>query len=377
MEHVMYQFWINRPNDVEIAIFQSNFNQKPRIQDEEVTSLFEGCDIRTFRGYFNKFTFLENSDTPKVLTEVLIIPLLAHILKYTLLKKLRNELSKFDVIYFFNSNREPRLLRGKKQMQIGSAHAWFPSNSSLFKRIELRLVEYGLIMHNLNYFHLFPAQFNLLETKREEKFFSIPNGVESRKFVPGEIRENAPIKFLFNARLEECKGILLVIRAFRTLKSNEHVELHIVGSGELSSYIKLETDKRIYLHGFVSEEELQRIISSCDILVYPSKCDSFSLVVLNSLSCGLHVITTMEISKNFLPLKEEGFLTITNLDPDSIANAMLESMKNINTIRMNKSQCHNLVAERYDWKQITKELYEKIRELYKTYIDEHRGREVC
>jgi len=356
MEHVLYQYCINKPEGIDIVIFEPESALNPRISEEKVKELFKDCTIRNFKGYFNKLSSLEKSDIGKVLTEIIFIPVLAILLKYTFLRELRSQLGQFDVVYFFNPNREPKLLGRGKQILIGSTHAWFPGNSNLFKRLELKLLVDGLIMRNLNYFHFFPSQFNLLKSEQRERFFSIPNGVDSERFVPNE-REESNIKFLFLARLEECKGILTVIQAFKRLQTDKDIELHIVGSGTLSSQIERESGGRIYLHGFVSEDDLPNVISSCDIFVYPSRCDTFSLVVLNALSCGLHVITTTEISGNFNPMSEAGFITTTRPEIEDTANAMQRAIKNIESIRTNKIKCHNMVAEKYDWKKITDEFY--------------------
>ena len=364
MEHVIYELWINRPDYVEITIFQPDFIKNSRISADDLTNLFEGADLISFRGYFNKFSFFENSVSGKLLAEFIFIPVLALVLKYTFLKKLRTRLAEFDVIYFFNSNREPKLLGSGKQILIGSTHAWFPGNSNLFKKIELKLVINKLIMHNLTYFHFFPSQFSLLKEEERKRFFSLPVGVETRKFVPLNRMENSIIKFLFYARLEECKGILTVLEAFKTLKNSDDIELHIVGSGTLLSRIESERDKRILVHGFVSESSLPKLISLCDIFVYPSECDSSPAVVLNALSSGLHVITTPEISKNFLPMLEAGFITTARSQMDDTANSMLWAMENIENIRANKIKCHNMVAEKYDWEQISKEFYLIIKGLY-------------
>lgn len=359
MEHVMYELWINRPDYVEITIFQPDFIKNSRIGAEDLTSLFKGATLKSFKGYFNKLSFFENSVAGKILTEVIFIPMLAFMLKYTFLKKLRTQLAEFDVIYFFNSNREPKLLGKGKQIMIGSTHAWFPGNSDLFKRVELKLAVNRLIMNNLTYFHFFPSQFSLLKKEQRMRFFSLPNGVDSERFVPNK-GEGPNIKFLFLARLEECKGTLIVIEAFKSLQTDKNIELHIVGSGALSDQIKSESDRRIYSHGFVPEDDLPNVISSCDIFVYPSECDSFPLVVLNALSSGLHVITTPEISRNFEPMVEAGFITTARSEIGYTANAMLSVIENIENIRTNKIKCHNMVAEKYDWKKIADELYAKI-----------------
>lgn len=61
---------------------------------------------------------------------------------------------------------------------------------------------------------------------------------------------------------------------------------------------------------------------------------------------------------------EAGFITTARSHMDDTANSMLWAMENIENIRANKIKCHNMVAEKYDWEQISKEFYLIIKGLY-------------
>jgi len=41
---------------------------------------------------------------------------------------------------------------------------------------------------------------------------------------------------LFNAALEECKGILTVIESWKLMKNKDKAELHIIGDSPLAEY---------------------------------------------------------------------------------------------------------------------------------------------
>lgn len=47
--------------------------------------------------------------------------------------------------------------------------------------------------------------------------------------------------------------------------------------------------------GYVKEEELRRIMSSADILLYPSRHEGYPLMVLEAFACGLPVVTTAAV----------------------------------------------------------------------------------
>lgn len=364
MEHVVFEYWRRAPADVDVTIFQNDYNPNPRLSQEEFDNLFHGANIKIFRGYFQKLAFFDSSMFGKIVNNIIFRPFLAILLKFTVLRKLRKERRDLDIFYFFNPDVEPKIIGRKKGKLIGSTHAWFPSDSNLFKRLELKLVENGIFMANLDYFHFFPSQYAMLSQASKERFFSLPIGVDSEKYFPSDIEKNRTIKFLFNARIEECKGVLRVIEAFEALKANRHICLEIVGSGSLSDIVKNMADNQIKYHGFVSEEELYKIITHCDILVYPSVCDSFPAVVLNSLSAGLHVIVTERISENFKPFLDAGFVTVTDIEKNTLVIAMQKCIDNIEEIRKNRVLCHNIAVANYDWSCVTSEFYQKIKSIF-------------
>ena len=364
MEHTLYEFYKHIPNDFDITIFQTDYNPNPRLSKSEIDKLFSGAKIKTFKAYFSKLEFLRSSRIGRILNETLLTPFLAILLRNTLLIKFRKEKNNFDIFYFFNSDIEPKIIGNKRATLIGSTHAWFPSVSNVFKKIELKLVENRLIMSNLDYFHFFPYQYSLLSITHRSRFFSLPNGVDSRKYNPGAIKSRRVVRFLFNARLEECKGVLLVLDAFKTLKVDMDISLDIVGSGVLSSIVELNASNKIRYHGFVSDEALYRIVRDCDILIYPSICDSFALVVLNSLSSGLHVITTKDISRNFEPFVEAGHITVIDISRNALITAMQKCANDIDVIRKDREIGYNIAVNMFDWEYVTSELYRIIRSIY-------------
>ena len=158
MEHVVFEYWRRAPADVDITIFQNDYDPNPRLSQEEFNNLFHGANIKTFRGYFQKLAFFPPSMFGKIVNNIIFRPFLAILLKFTVLRKLRKEKRDLDIFYFLNPDVEPKIIGRKKGRLIGSTHAWFPSDSSLFKRLELKLVENGIFMPNLDYFHFFRYQ---------------------------------------------------------------------------------------------------------------------------------------------------------------------------------------------------------------------------
>ncbi|MDR2037624.1 MAG: glycosyltransferase [Bacteroidales bacterium] len=95
---------------------------------------------------------------------------------------------------------------------------------------------------------------------------------------------------LYVGRVSKEKGVLELPRIYKEVKkTHPDIALLVVGQGPVYDQLKKELPEGYYFD-WVSRERLPKIYSAADILVFPSKFDTFSCTVLESLSCGLPVI---------------------------------------------------------------------------------------
>jgi glycosyltransferase involved in cell wall biosynthesis len=103
------------------------------------------------------------------------------------------------------------------------------------------------------------------------------------------IDDNRPV-MLYVGRVSKEKGVLELPQIYKTVKkSHPDLALLVVGQGPAYEQLKEELPEGFYLD-WVARERLPAIYSAADILVFPSKFDTFSCTVLESLTCGLPVI---------------------------------------------------------------------------------------
>ncbi len=125
------------------------------------------------------------------------------------------------------------------------------------------------------------------------KIFQVNYGYDEKIFFREKVnhyRKN--VRFIFIGTLSFHKGSDLLFSVWKKILTlNLDIELHICGhcNHEFINFISLD---KVFYHGFVSQKKLSRIINSSDILVYPTFVDGFSLSVLQSMVCGLSLITT-------------------------------------------------------------------------------------
>jgi glycosyltransferase involved in cell wall biosynthesis len=112
-----------------------------------------------------------------------------------------------------------------------------------------------------------------------------------------------PFELLFVGRLVERKGVHLLLDALASLPPERRVVLHVVGDGPDRAKLeeqarRLELGERAVFHGFVSKEELQRRLETCDAFVLPAVVDAkgdtegLGVVLIEAMSYARPVIAS-------------------------------------------------------------------------------------
>lgn len=125
----------------------------------------------------------------------------------------------------------------------------------------------------------------------------VPNGMLMDKFKSGFDSNKKLTKILFVGRLVEQKDPISFIKACKYINDlNIPVHYTMIGDGPLKSQIEklvMELDIRnIEIMGQVSHYEVLKAYENADILILPSREEAMSLVILESVSRGVYVITT-------------------------------------------------------------------------------------
>src|SRR5258705_7617449 len=105
---------------------------------------------------------------------------------------------------------------------------------------------------------------------------------------------------LFVGTIEPRKNLLTLVRAFEEIvrSTSWHPQLVVVGkegwlAHELFAYLKTaDISDRVRFPGYVSDDDLRALYSSCQVFVYPSLYEGFGLPLLEAMACGAPVITS-------------------------------------------------------------------------------------
>ncbi|ROR18603.1 glycosyltransferase involved in cell wall biosynthesis [Comamonas sp. BIGb0124] len=120
----------------------------------------------------------------------------------------------------------------------------------------------------------------------------IYNGVLDPLVVDSLPLRSSRMELLFVGRLDQQKGFDILISAMRTLDPSLY-RLTVVGGGvHDDSDHKLEDLPNVEYVGWVKQNQLPKYFAASDVLVMPSRWESFGLVAAEAHSCGLPVIAS-------------------------------------------------------------------------------------
>ena len=142
-------------------------------------------------------------------------------------------------------------------------------------------------------------QYELLEHHfPPEKLVCIPNGVDVERFVPLERSGCQGSKNIcFVGRIEAQKGLEFLMRAMAIITSRDSdVTLTLVGEGQQRAALEglargLALGQRVVFTGLV--ENVLPYYHSARVFVLPSLSEGMSSSLLEAMSCGLPVVTTL------------------------------------------------------------------------------------
>jgi alpha-1,6-mannosyltransferase len=179
-----------------------------------------------------------------------------------------------------------------------------------------------------------------------------PLGIDSSVFRPQRRDETLRDRLgldpdarllVYAGRFTPEKKLHVLIEAVRKLGDPYH--LILVGGGGVLPFC----DRVTHIPFRRDQRQLARLLASCDVLVHPGDCETFGLIVLEAMACGLPVVATNRGGVAELVDAETGILAEPN-HVDSLAGA-IEAIFRRDMERMGHAARRKAV-ERYDWNEI-------------------------
>lgn len=211
---------------------------------------------------------------------------------------------------------------------------------------------------------------NAINNSKLFKIEVIPNIVDIDFFKPQEQKpiNHENIIFLAIGYLNKNKGHELLIDAFSEVaKKNQNVILNICGDGPeknclLKKIQKLNLGNKIILSGHLNKIQVLQNLQTSDCLVHTSYLETFGVVLIEAMSCGIPFITTKCGGPEDIIEEGVGYM----VDPGNasmLADAMLKFIDRKS--EFSKSNIRSIAVNKYSYQVVV----EKIIQVYSRVIN--------
>jgi D-inositol-3-phosphate glycosyltransferase len=240
------------------------------------------------------------------------------------------------------------------------------------------------------------AQLEWLYKADIQKISVIPPGVDTRHFYPIPSDEAKSFiglpqnerMILFVGRIEPLKGVETIIRAMSKLRisdvSRKHpVHLAIIGGDPEASpeqmnaeMLRLQQlchdlcmDRMVVFLGKRGQDTLPYYYSAAEVLVMPSHYESFGLVALEAMACGIPVVASQVGGLAFLVQDGITGFSVPNQDPDALAERLAKLLGD-SDLREQMGRRAAEYASEYSWPVISGQIVN----IYDEMISGKRGK---
>jgi glycosyltransferase involved in cell wall biosynthesis len=168
-----------------------------------------------------------------------------------------------------------------------------------------------------------PSRVFLTAHWAEEQF--APRSVKKSDIF--RVEENSQV-LLFAGRVSDEKGVMDLPAIYNGIRVKyPEIRLAIAGMGPREEELKTAIPDAVFL-GWVDHQKLPDVYSAADMLILPSRFDTFGCVVLEAMSCGLPVAAyDTKGPKDIIENGKNGYLSKNRIDMQKAIDGYLGDKK--------------------------------------------------
>lgn len=197
----------------------------------------------------------------------------------------------------------------------------------------------------------------------DREIIVIPNMVSDIFMYSKGVKGNNSFVFIAVGNMIKEKGMRLLVDAFSEIqKKRSKVLLWMIGEGALKRELEIiakKNDLNIQFFGSVEHEKLPELYQKADCFVLPSEKETFGIVYIEAMACGLPVIATKCGGPESFVHYENGVLINVN-DKQALVSAMLGIIRDISSY--DKVQISKAIQKKYGMDEIGKKIVHIYRE---------------
>jgi glycosyltransferase involved in cell wall biosynthesis len=201
-----------------------------------------------------------------------------------------------------------------------------------------------------------------------ERICTITNGVDTAEFHPGPaerarfgLPDGVPTALFAGDLRTPRKNLDTVLRSLRDVPS---LHLAVAGRHAGTPYAgmaqELGVADRVHFIGF--QRDMPALMRSVDLLVFPSRYEACSLVLLEALASGIPVVTAKSAGGSELVRPEVGVVLRDSEDHAALA-AALRGLVDNGAHRQAMGQQARVLAERHSWPDMARQYIDILSEM--------------
>jgi glycosyltransferase involved in cell wall biosynthesis len=199
-----------------------------------------------------------------------------------------------------------------------------------------------------------------------DKLVIVPYGapVPDPEGERGGSGNRGPVRLIWAGSFSVRKGARYLIEAWRQISpSSAAATLDVYGTTTVPQALLVNLPDSIRFHGPVSRDELFRAYRGADLLVFPSLCDGFGMVVTEALSRGVPVLTTRRAGAADLIRRGDNGFVIEPGSADELASALEQAIHKRGDLAAMRPAALGTAAK-WQWSDYRRELVRKVLEKY-------------
>ncbi|OQY10624.1 MAG: hypothetical protein B6I28_00685 [Fusobacteriia bacterium 4572_132] len=249
-------------------------------------------------------------------------------------------------------NYFPKALRKTKKITIPMIRGW---TTKFFDSSDIVIVPTEIIKKYL------------LEIGVRKRIEVLPFGINLDKFKFAKT-ENSKFTLLHVGRLTKEKKVEELLYSFEKFSKDKKVTLLIIGDGPEKERLidlvnELKIDDKVLFKGWISGEKLPQLYNSADVFITLSEMETFGIVVLEAMACGLPVIGANALAiPELVKQGKNGFL-VDSKNRIDVANK-------INILYEDKELRKKMAEEslKYSKEYSKKKVFNKLEKIYASLI---------
>ncbi len=256
---------------------------------------------------------------------------------FNIWKNIKKELkdNKFDVVHLNSACASKGIIRDY-------------ISASIIKRYKNKLVVHchcnieDQLKGNTKYFNkvmkladkvfvLNDSSYKFVLNYKQNNVYKVPNFIDA-SFVVDNKKINEDIKnILYVGHIRHKKGIGEILEASKRLKNINF----LLAGPMVDKDLEVKLDNVSFL-GPKNHDEIKELLKKCDVFLFPSYTEGFSLSLLEAMACGLPIITT-DVGANKETVGEGGIIVRTKNSDD-----IVKAIESLNKDTRKKMSVYNI-----------------------------------